>query len=129
MRLLSIVWAVAVLGCSDQRFTDLVAGDRVIEEILVDPASVTFEALEPGETVVRTIAVRNVGTTTLQLDGPPLLEGSAFSLLDPYEAMRLDPGESVSFEVAFSPVNIENTGRVTIASSAPEGKLPLRGPN
>jgi len=120
MRLLSIVWAVAVLGCSDQRFTDLVAGDRVIEEILVDPASVTFEALEPGETVVRTIAVRNVGTTTLQLDGPPLLEGSAFSLLDPYEAMRLDPGESVSFEVAFSPVNIENTGRVTIASSAPE---------
>ncbi len=90
MRVFSVVWAVAALGCSDQRFTDLVDQDRVLEEILVDPPGLTFDALEPGETEVRFITVRNVGTTTLQLDGPPVLDTHGTEC-DPPAGTTADP--------------------------------------
>ncbi|MEQ1506595.1 MAG: choice-of-anchor D domain-containing protein [Myxococcota bacterium] len=111
----AVVWAV---GCSEYEVKpggDPVAG--AAPEILVDPGSLTFGQLATGEQEVQTFSVKNVGNATLNVSDVVIGSGIAFTILGPETTFDLEPEESTTVDVAFSPMGAnENFGQALVMS-------------
>jgi len=93
---------------------------EAIPDILVDPVSIEFGQLGPGEVAVETFAIINQGDGTLNVSDVAVGVGAdAFTVLsDPdYEIL---PEESVEIEVQFEPFDLEHYGVVEVASDDPD---------
>lgn len=98
----------------DERIRTRIAAPIELE-IAIEPASLDFGQLEPGETTARqTLNVRsNLATSArLSLDDPA---ASDVSLVEPAEAVELRAGEAVAVPV-----------QLLVARSAPDGARTLR---
>ncbi len=66
-----------------------------------DSGSVDFGVLLAGQTVTKTLTVRNIGTADLALD-TPITAPDGFSVSASFGLTTLQPGQSTAFEVEFA---------------------------
>ncbi len=95
----------------------------------VDATSFEFEALELGAEAAESLTVTNAGDLELSLELS--LEGSRdFSVASASRPYFLEPDESRTFEVVFSPSAVESLGMLVLTSDDPERpelEIPLAG--
>jgi len=104
----------------DNSTVDLL-GEGLVPDILVEPSSLTYDALGDGETQTKAFTVSNVGNTTLDVSDVQLVSGNAFVVLGPQLAFALEPGDSREVEVEFSPILDMDEGLVQVVSNDPDG--------
>ena len=96
--------ALLLLACSDHglslRIQDPLNGEARID---VDPEEVDFFAGQAGEVLTRTVTVTNVGTAILLVDDVTLDGSEAFGT-DAPGSFSIEVGQSVAFEVSFTPL-------------------------
>ena len=117
-------------GCADYELQGIRDDNAADAVILLDPEVLLFDALEPGQVEVRTVEIRSVGSATLYVEEAPLITGGSFSLVSDPGDLALEAGESAELEIAFSPVDIDNTGTLVVYSSddsTPEARVLLEG--
>lgn len=110
-----------------------VQGITALPLIDVSPTRIDFGGVEQGEMVDREIRVSNVGAATLELEGVEFLRGTSedFSLPDaPTEVVTIEPDESITVTVAYTPTASSATGTVAFFSNdptTPQVGVPLLG--
>ncbi|MGH2570322.1 MAG: choice-of-anchor D domain-containing protein, partial [bacterium] len=84
-----------------------IEGAAVFPEIAVAPASLDFEVMDPDSSAGRTLVLRSVGTTTLQVASTALLDGGAgFSIAGGGAPLALAPGDSAEVLLSLSPLGL-----------------------
>ena len=130
LRALSLWGAALLTGCADYELNGIRDPNAADATILVTPESLVFDELEPGQTAVLGLEIQSIGNAALYVEGAPLITGSSFTLVSDPGNVSLEPGEILELEVAFSPVDIENTGTLFITSSddqTPVSRVLLEG--
>lgn len=97
-------------GCTDTtegnpgEGTGFIIGDSIVMNI--DPASITFGSVVVGDSASQIVTVTHLGDSgTLRLSNMVLESGSTeFTLTEPVK-MSMLPGESVTFTVAYAPLD------------------------
>ncbi|MFA1611738.1 choice-of-anchor D domain-containing protein [Halobellus rubicundus] len=90
----------------DNQTVSLSADGTAPELNVSDDLNETFGDVREGSSKQRSLTVENTGNATLELDAPDVT-GGAFSVVSGDEAVRLAPGSTQTYTVAFSP---ESTG-------------------
>ena len=111
--------ALTALGaCSvDQGFKGGFGQDAE-PDIRITPEQVTWDLVPLGTTEVKAFTVENRGTATLFVDEVRLSGASAFTVLTAPSA--LNPGETADYEVAYTPIAAEDSGRAWVVSNDPD---------
>lgn len=93
--------------------------DEPQPDIVVEPQSITFDALSLGASSTGSFTVRNDGEETLNVADLVLTGTTAFSLTST-TGTTLTPGASATYTVNFTPQNPEDLGYITISSNDPD---------
>jgi len=118
LMLVSALLGGALGGCTvDQSFKGGI-GQEAEPDILITPAALTWDSIPLGETEVQAFTVENVGDATLFIDEVRMSGAAAFTLLT--EPSALLPGEKADYEVAYTPIAAEDTGRAWVVSNDPD---------
>jgi hypothetical protein len=92
-----------------------------VPDIVVEPSALEFGELPSGEEEVQSFTVKNVGGSTLHVSDVIVGSGLAFEVRGPEFAFDLEPEESTTVEVAFTPMGAdENFGQVLVLSDDPD---------
>lgn len=98
--------------------------------IEVDPLSISFGGLSPGETADEVFTVTSVGNQALNVEGIRIQGSPAYTLTTDLEYTLLEPGESRDVIVTYTPTNILDEALAVVMSddpAAPEVLVRLDG--
>lgn len=117
-----VVVALAAVGCSEYNVSDRPEpGLGPAPVIKVSPSALQYGELSEGDEEVQTFTVENIGDADLNVADIQVVDGAAsFTILSATRAFLLAPGDSTSIDVAFTPMGVENFGRVHVLSDDPE---------
>lgn len=117
-------------SCVESTVSKLTEPSSAAAGLLVEPPTLGFGTLEPGDTSVSTITVTNTGDASLSLLSV-LLDGAPdFTLLEPPAPGTIAPGDAVEIDVAFTASTLSAQGDVWILTSDaenPEVPVPVSG--
>lgn len=122
----SLLWLPVCLGvvagCSEYNVKNDPDPDGGPQpDILVEPASLAYGELRTGEEEIQTFQVTNVGESTLHVSNIVIGSGLAYTVTGPETTFDLEPEESTTVDVAFSPMGAnENFGQVLVMSDDPD---------
>ncbi len=97
--------AVIVLGCVEQETVG--PGDGQPAALQIEPTSVDFGGLEPGQAETAEIRITNTGGSPAQLAGATVVGVGSFQVSDETLATSLLPGVTVALEVRYAPPGYE----------------------
>lgn len=122
MRRAFLLGFVMLAGCQEYELENKVDSNATpLPAIEVDPLLLDFWLVSAGDTEILEFTVANVGEGNLFIDNTELTGTEAFTLVDNKISYILDPGDSRTVEVAFSPLSPEAvTGSVVILSDDPD---------
>lgn len=121
----SSMLAIAALfatGCSEFNLSNKTGPDAgAVPDIFVDPPALTYGRLATGDEEIQTFTVQNIGAATLNVSDIVIGSGLAFTVLGPETVFDLEPSETMSVDVAFTPMGAdENFGQVLVLSDDPD---------
>lgn len=113
---------VALAGCSEYSVKNEPDPDGgPAPDILVEPPSLEFGELTTGEEEIQTFKVTNVGASTLSVSNIVIGSGLAFTVEGPELTFDLEPEESTTVDVSFTPMGAnENFGQALVLSNDPD---------
>lgn len=113
---------LVVAGCSEYSVKNDPNGDNGPgPDIVVDPPSLVFGELTAGQEEIQTFEVTNIGESTLNVSNIVIGSGLAFTVIGPELTFDLEPEESTTVDVAFSPMGAdENYGQALVLSDDPD---------
>jgi len=124
------LFALALTACQEQGFHSLNDQEGVQPLLRVAPELLSFGQLEVGETAVQTFTAYSEGDGPLTLGAFTLSGETAanFTLLDEGQGVVIRPGESMPFDVAFSPL-VEGTieAEIWVSSDGGDAEVDLVG--
>ena len=126
------IFAVGWLsGCSEWGIKeDLPPEGGAAPDIEVVPERIDFGDLAYGTAATSPLTVTNAGDAPLSVAGLALSLGEAYALSSPAVPISLDPGESVSVDVAYVAGTTESLDTLRVASDdplTPQIDVPLTG--
>ena len=92
-------------------------------DIEVEPDSLTFGELLPGEEASQDVKITNRGDLELHITNLVLSGTTAFRVGTEETAASLAPGQTITVPIFFSPVNPQDSASFVIASDDPESGL------
>lgn len=95
------------------------AGITYTGDIVVEPAELSFDALEPGQSATQSFTILNEGDAALAIENIQLEGTTAFSFTGE-TAFTLEPQASREVAVNFTPVNVEDSARIHVSSDDPD---------
>ncbi len=116
-------------ACVEYNF-DKEKGEPLRPEIDVSPDELDFGPLAFGEEASQSVVIRNRGEAPLTLEGLDLDGAEGFTLSSVDEDRVLEPGESLSVVVSYTPWAVDDAGLLTVLSDDPdeaEVDVPLSG--
>ena len=119
-RLISALLLATVFGCSEFDLRDATDPPLPgVPDILVTPAAIQFGDLVSGEEEVQQFVVENVGDATLHVEDIQVVSGLGFTVLSA-PAFDLEIGQTMTVDVAFTPMQVDNYGLVHVFSDDPD---------
>ena len=121
---MSRVLALALLttACSDQGFQVVPVGSSGGDpEVVVWPDSLDFGSLGAIETDTLSFQIRNTGEAILDIDEVELIGDAGFTVLTEVDSVPLEIDESISVDVAFSPLEDSlQEGEILVYTNDPD---------
>ncbi len=122
-RLLTIASVLTFAACSERGISALTPDPEALEPVIqLDPESIDFGLLQPGEEAFQTVTVTNIGEDVLNLTGWVYEGHDSFSFQD-IDALpeRLEIDQAAAFRVRYSPLLTGDLGgTLYIESDDPE---------
>ncbi|MFT5456881.1 MAG: hypothetical protein ACI9K2_003371, partial [Myxococcota bacterium] len=125
---------IGLMGCQESEvgLTSQVEEEpQPVPQMVVEPPSINFGALNQGDEAVDFFVIRNVGQAPLELNEVILEAPASFTLLSSYELpLELEVGGQIRYEIAYTPESVNEAGLVTVRGSDaenPEGFVDLLG--
>jgi hypothetical protein len=114
--------AVALAACSENNFEPLNTGvNGAGAKIQVTPNVLDFGMLADGASLTKTFTVANVGSASLTVDEVNIDGPGSFTLLTDVAETTLDPDDSFTVDVAFTPEgDTENDATANVLSDDPD---------
>jgi hypothetical protein len=111
-----------VAGCSEYTVQNEPKPEVLpVPDILVEPSALSYAELGSGEEATQTFTVTNQGESTLHVENIVIGSGLAFRIAGPETTFDLEPAESTTVDVVFSPMGAnENFGQVLVLSDDPD---------
>jgi len=114
-----LVTSTLAAGCAIDQGFGKSGTETATPDIVVDPGQLVFERVAFGTTETKSVTVTNYGDAALNIEGIRLEQAGAFTVLA--EApVTLPGGESTTFDVVYSPVTDEDSGRLYVDSNDPD---------
>ena len=99
-----------------------------VPALSVSPLSIDYGDVLVGESATETVELENSGTGAAPLDAVDLMGDAAFTLETGLGDGVLDPGETLTLELAYSPTEVgESSGSLAITSSGSTQTVSLLG--
>ncbi|MEL6345461.1 MAG: DUF4114 domain-containing protein [Myxococcota bacterium] len=98
--------------------------------VRVSPPALTFDPLPFDETAVQTVRLENTGALPVDLVSVVVEGAGAFTLPEPIAPGPLSPGAVVAIPVAFTAIDLDSQGRLSILTTDPDAPsipVPLAG--
>lgn len=90
-------------------------------QMVVDPGFLEFDTIAAGESTSLTFDIRNEGDLALEVTGVSLAAGAeSFAILSTETTGTVEPGESLTIEVAYAGVSSSDTGSIVVTGDDPE---------
>ncbi|MCU1240243.1 MAG: Fibronectin type domain protein [Candidatus Acidoferrum typicum] len=110
-------------NASNPSLTVALRGVGMQPQISALPTSVNFGPVAVGVSNTQTLTIKNSGNANLTISRETIA-GSGFGITGPTLPATLTPGQSLAFNVRFSPATASSTtGTVSIATNAPHSPL------
>jgi hypothetical protein len=114
-----VMWLFLVFGCHEYGVGGIgAANEGPAPRLVVDPLRVVFDPVPLGESDVRTVTLSNEGAATLTVSDLTLTGSGAFAV-GAELPLQIAAGESVTLDVAFSPVDPQSAGELHVGSDDP----------
>jgi hypothetical protein len=122
-RLFAIASALTFAACSERGISSIAPEAEALEPVIqLDPESIDFGLLQPGDEAMQTVTVTNIGEDVLNLTGWVYEGNDSFAFPD-IDALpeRLEINQAAAFQVRYSPLLTgELGGTLYIESDDPE---------
>ena len=109
-----------VSGCSDYELEDQRPHQVPQPELSLSELHVDFGALSDGDELSTLLWLENTGTAALSILNVTLSGSAAFSVTMPEKIDTLQPGESGSLVLHYSPINLDEEATLAILTNDPD---------
>jgi len=117
-----------LVGCSDYGVSkDVTLNDDAIGELSISPDTAHLGALDLGETATTSFVVSATGEVSSTITGLSIEGSSGFTLISDSGVHSLSPGEQLVVHVAYTPMGLEDDGRLWVETDGEPLSAELAG--
>ena len=125
------MFGIGLWGCNpiENTVEKIETTDVDFPSLVVEPNELNFGIIEPTDSVTESVTITNKGGIALEIFDVAI-EGMSFTAASSAPIGLVQPDESVTMSITYSPLNLDDNGWLTISSDDPlnpETYVPLMG--